>query len=320
MSVLLLSEADVERLLDMPTTIGVVEEAFRHLASGEAENTPRVRNKAAGVVLHSMSAAAEYLGYLGWKHYTTTKSGAKFLVGLHEQSSGDLVALIQADRLGQMRTGAVTGVATKYLAGKDADQVGIFGAGWQAESQLQAIATVRPIRRAVVYSRNADTRSHFADRMSAQLGIEVVAVDQRQQAVIDMPIVVTATTSKTPVFDGEWLASDTLVCAVGSNWLNKAEIDVTAVRRARLIVCDSIECCQREAGDFVPAIEKGLFDWSRAIELPQIVSGGSTVPTNGITIFKSVGMAIEDVAVAAKLIQFAREQNVGSTTDLFGKD
>jgi alanine dehydrogenase len=318
MSTLVLTESDVEQLLDMSTAIGVVEEAFRRLAMGEADNVPRARCKAPGMVLHSMSAAAGYLGFVGWKQYTTTKVGAKFVVGLHKQDNGQLVALIEANRLGQLRTGAVTGVAAKHLAPGNADRLGLFGTGWQAESQLRAVAAVRPIRRAFVYSRRSESRFAFAQRMSAELKIDVAPADDPQQAVVDMPIVITATTSKTPVFDGEWLEANALVCAMGSNWLNKAEIDVTTIRRAETIVCDSIECCQREAGDFVPAIEQGVFDWSRAIELAQVVSGKATVSSNnGIRIFKSVGMAIEDVAVGAELIELARDRNIGKSIELF---
>jgi ornithine cyclodeaminase/alanine dehydrogenase-like protein (mu-crystallin family) len=308
------SEADVERLLDMPAAIAVVEEAFRRLSVGEAENSPRVRVKAPGIVLHSMSAAAAYLGYVGWKQYTTTPSGAKFLVGLHRQSDGELVALIEANRLGQLRTGAVTGVAAAYLAAMEADRAGLFGTGWQAQSQLQAISIVRPLRRVLVYSRDADRRRRFADQMTGKLGIQVEPADDPQQCVRDMPLVVTATSSSQPVFAGQWLSDGCLVCAIGSNWLHKAEIDVATVRRAGRIVCDSIECCRREAGDFVAALEQGVFTWDQAIELASVVgeSRGQGPPTapariahSGITLFKSVGMAIEDVAVAARIVERA---------------
>ncbi len=147
MSVLLLRETDVEQLLDMSMTIDVMAEAFRQLAEGHAENVPRRRAQASGIVLHSMSAAAGYLGMLGWKQYTTTRSGARFHVGLYDQESGELIALIEADRLGQMRTGAVTGLAASLLASSDAQEVGLFGSGWQAESQLAAVATARPYAR-----------------------------------------------------------------------------------------------------------------------------------------------------------------------------
>lgn len=314
MSVLHLREADVERLLDMPTTIEVVEEAFRQLGAGNAHNVPRQRTHAPGIVLHSMSAAADYLGFVGWKQYTTTKSGAKFHVGVYDQSTGTLVAMIEADRLGQLRTGAVTGIAARLLANTNAEQVGLFGSGWQAESQLEAVASTCSIKKAFVYSRDAERRKAFAAKMSDHLAIEVIAVDQPRDAVASIPIVITATTSRLPVFDGEWLSEGTLVCAVGSNWKQKAEIDLAVARRSKLVVCDSVECCQHEAGDFNDAIAAGEFSWESAINLSDVLAGDAAGRTNAndIIVFKSVGMAIEDVAVGARLIELAKQSDTGS--------
>lgn len=312
MTAIYLTEADVDSLLTMPLALEVCEEAFRRLAAGEAENIPRARAQAPGIMLHSMSAAAGYLGLVGWKNYTTTRQAARFQVGLYD-TSGELVALIEADKLGQLRTGATTGVAVGYMADREAAELGLFGAGWQAESQLRAVATVRAIRVAYVYSRNQQKRESFAERMSSELQIEVRPVDRPQEAAEELPIVVTATTSREPVFDGNWLAEGALVCAVGSNWLNKAEIDATVVRRADNIVCDSIRACQIEAGDFVDAIEKGIFDWSRAVDLADVVAGKATGRNTreSIALFKSVGLAIEDIALAGKLLELARQRGIG---------
>lgn len=312
MAALYLTEADVTRLLNVELAIEVCAEAFRRLAAGEAENVPRSRAQAPGIILHSMSAAAGYLGLVGWKNYTTTRKRALFHLGLYD-STGALVALVEADRLGQLRTGAATGVAAGVMALPEATEVGLFGAGWQAQTQLEAIARVRAIQVAYVYSRNEQKRNDFASTMSAQLGIEVRAVDRPQEAAEDLPIVVTATTSREPVFDGAWLAEGTLVCAVGSNWLNKAEIDATVIRRADNIVCDSVKACQIEAGDFVDALEKGAFDWSRAVDLADVVTGRATARNTreSIALFKSVGLAIEDVALGGKLLELARAQGVG---------
>ena len=315
MSVLYLREADVEQLLDMPTTLEVVEEAFRQLAAGQSHNVPRHRARGKGIVLHSMSASADYLGLVGWKQYTTTSSGAKFLVGLYEQSTGSLAALIEADRLGQLRTGAATGIAARLLANPDADAVGLFGSGWQAEGQLAAVAATCLVKRVSVYSRDADRRRSFAAKMAEQLGLEVVPVAEPRQAVDSLPIVITATTSRAPVFNGEWLSAGTLVCAVGGNWKQKAEIDATTVSRSALVVCDSVECCEHEAGDFNEAIAAGQFSWESARDLADAVAGktaGRSSPDD-IIVFKSVGMAIEDVAVGAKLVELARQRDIGAT-------
>ncbi len=313
MSVLYLNESDVDQLLDMPAVIEVVEEAFRRLAAGEAHNVPRQRAKGDGIVLHSMSAAADYLGMVGWKCYTTTASGAKFHVGLYDRQSGDLIALIQADRLGQLRTGATTGVAAKWLALPDADRLGLLGSGWQAQSQLEAVHVVRPLKQASVYSRDASRRAEFADRMSKQLGIDVVPVEEPRQAVEGFPLVIAATNSRQPVLQGQWISPGAFVAAMGSNWLNKAEIDARVVQRANLIVCDDVECCRQEAGDFCDALEQGQFDWPQAVNLAEVVSkrsGGRQSPDD-VVLFKSVGMAMEDVALGHRLFELAQKNNVG---------
>lgn len=306
------TESDVTHLLDIRLAIETIEEAFRRLAAGEAMSVPRQRATAPGIVLHSMSAAAQYLGLVGWKCYTTTKQGARFLMGLYDAGSGELRALIEADRLGQLRTGAVTAVGAKSMALDDADQAGIFGAGHQAETQLAAVAAVRKLKRAVVFSRNEANRVAFARRMTAELALDVVPVERPQQAA-DLPIVITATTSRTPVFDGRWLREGTFVAAVGSNWPQRAEIDTTVIRRAENVVCDSIEACRHEAGDLIIASAQGAFDWSQATELADVVAGTSVGRSRreSITLFKSVGLAIEDVALGGMLLELARRSGVG---------
>jgi len=313
MTAIYLTEADVTQLLNISLAIDAVEEAFRRLAAGEASNVPRQRAQSPGIVLHSMSAAAPWLGLAGWKCYTTTRSGARFLVGLYDSETGALAALVEADRLGQLRTGAATAVAAEWMASLGAAEVGLFGTGHQAQTQLAAIVAARPIKHAYVYSRNEERRARFAERMSAELAIDITPVDRPQEAAEDLPIVITATKSAEPVFDGSWLAEGAFVAAVGSNWLSRAEIDVKTIRRADNIVCDSVAACRHEAGDFTEALEKGVFDWSRAVELSDVVAGraaGRSGPES-ITFFKSVGLAIEDVALGGKLLQLAREKGIG---------
>ncbi len=313
MAFLYLSEADVAQLIDMPAVIEVVEEAFRQWAAGKAMNVPRARAKASGIVLHSMSAAAEYLGLVGWKNYTTTKTGAQFLIGLYDAETGDLECLIEADQLGQLRTGAATAVAAQWMANMDATEVGLFGVGKQARTQLEAVSIARPIGRCFVYSRNQDRRERFAAEMSVKLGIDVKPVDRPQEAAKDLPIVVTATSSTSPVFDGNDLAEGTLVCAVGSNWPHRAEIDSNTVRRADNVVCDSVEACKIEAGDFAEALEKGVFDWRRAVNLADVVAGKAVGRSTkqSVTLFKSVGLALEDVAVGGRVLEIARTKGAG---------
>ncbi|HTN76710.1 MAG TPA: ornithine cyclodeaminase family protein [Pirellulaceae bacterium] len=313
MSVLYLREDEIASLVTMPEAIEAMRAAFVALAQGEAENVPRVRAQAPGVVLHSLSAAAGYLGLVGWKQYTTTRQGAKFLVGLHEATGGNLVALLEADHLGQLRTGAVSGLAMELLANPAAESLGLFGTGWQAESQLLAAIAARPIKKVLVYSRKEENRRDFATRMSERLGIDVEPVDDPRRASEYQPIVITATTSKEPVFDGKWLSPGTLVCAMGSNWLSKAEIDVATVEGAQLIVCDSVAACQAEAGDFIQPLAQGVFRWENAVELSAIVAGqhAGRRAANDRIVFKSVGLGIEDVALGAVVLTNAKQRGVG---------
>lgn len=307
------TEDDVRELLDMEIAIDVVEEAFRQLASGGATNVPRSRAHAQGIYLHTMSAAAEYLGYVGWKAYTTTKSGHQFHVGLYSMQTGELVALIDANYLGQLRTGAASGVATECMARPDAKVVGLFGTGLQARTQLKAVCSVRKIERVEVYSRHEERRQAFAAEMSEWCNTKVVPVHVPDQAAAEKDIVICATNSRTPLFDGRVLDEGTHLNVIGSNFLNKSEIDTTTIRRADVIACDSIAQCKQEAGDFVQALEEGATDWPLMKELSDIVTGRETgrPQPESITLFKSVGLAIEDVALAAKLLDLAKPAGLG---------
>lgn len=315
MTAVYLTEADVAGLVDMAAAIDAVEGAFRSLGQAQAHNVPRARASAPGIVLHSMSAAAEYLGLVGWKCYTTTRTGARFLVGVYDSNDGTLAALIEADRLGQLRTGAATAVAAEWMAEPGCTELGLIGAGRQAATQLAAIARVRPLKRAVVYSRNPDKRQEFCAWMAHDLGVAVEPVDRPQDAAAELPMVITATTSREPVLDGAWLAEGAFVAAIGGNWPNRAEIDTTTVRRAGVVVCDDVEACRREAGDFRDALEKGAFDWTQAVCLSDVVNGraaGRPRGREGVRLFKSVGLAIEDVALAAEVLRRARERGQGA--------
>lgn len=313
MPALFLTEDHVRELLDMPTAIEVVEELFRQCADGRAKNVPRARVTGGKMMLHTMSGVCEYLGIGGWKAYSTTRDKSRFLVGLYHLTTGEPVAFIEADTLGQLRTGAATGVATEFLARPDAKVVGLFGAGWQARSQLKAVCSVRRIERVEVYCRDAARRETFAAEMSEFCATRVVPAHTPDDAAAEKDIVICATTSKTPLFDGRVLDEGTHLNVIGSNFLTKAEVDVATIHRADRIVCDSLEQCRLEAGDFIPAIEAGVTDWSLMHELSDIVSGrqtGRALPEN-ITLFKSVGLAMEDVALGAKLLQLAEEAGLG---------
>jgi alanine dehydrogenase len=316
---LLLREKDVTELLDMEMAIAAVEEVLRDQAMGEATNRPRNRVTAPTSQMHFMAAGDKRLGVYGFKVYTASRKGARFLVMLYESETGDLLAMMEADKLGQMRTGAASGVATKYMARADADTVGIYGTGWQAESQLMAVCAVRNIKSVKAYSRSKERREAFAEKMTAQLGVEVTAVETPEEAARNQAILITITSGRDPVLKGEWIEKGAHINAAGSNFLSKAEIDVEAVRRASLIAVDSIEQSKLEAGDLLPAIDRGLIGWENIIELGQVVAGYSNSRTSDdeITLFKSNGIALEDISTALRVYNLAKERSIGETITLW---
>ncbi len=316
MPVLLLSEDDVRHVLTMELALEAVEEGLRKLALDEAHNIPRTRAQTDHAMLHVLSASAKSLGVMGFKAYSslTRKGvGVHFHVGLYDGRTGALLALIQADYLGQMRTGAASGVATQYMARPDATEVGLFGAGKQARTQLLAVCKVRKVNRVQVYSLHEESRRRFAVEMAPLVGTEVEPVPRPEMAAEDKDIIITATTSREPVLNGHWIAEGTHLNVVGSNFLGKAEIDAVAVRRCDSIVVDSKDQARQEAGDFVAALEEGSIHWADIHELGQVIVGRFTgrAHPQDVTLFKSLGIAIEDVAVAAKVYAKAQASGVG---------
>ena len=316
---LLLTEAHVTELLDMNTAIAAVEEVLRDQAEGQATNRPRSRVAMPTSQLHVMSAGDKRLGVTGVKVYTASRKGARFLVLLYDAESGDMLAMIEADRLGQMRTGAASGVATKYMARADADTVGIFGTGWQAESQLMAVCAVRQIKSITAYGRDAERREGFARKMTSMLRVEVTAAASAEETARGKSIVITATGAREPVLKGEWVDPGTHVNVAGSNFLSKAEVDVETIKRASIIAVDSIDDSKLEAGDLMPAIERGVITWESVTELGRIIAGRDRGRTSDddITLFKSNGIALEDVSTALRVYKLARERGLGEEIGLW---
>jgi len=313
----MLTEDDVRQVLTMDMALEAVEQGLRKMALDEVMNIPRSRAQTDHGMLHVMSAAAKTLGVMGYKSYTTSRKGSNFHLGLFDGKTGVLLSLMQADYLGQMRTGAASGVATQCMARPDASEVGLFGSGKQARTQLLAVCKVRKISRVQVYSPNEEHRREFATQMSSQCGVEVEPVPRPEMAAEDKDIIVTASSSREPVLNGDWIAEGTHINAVSSNFLGKAEIDAVAVRRCESIVVDSKDQARLEAGDFVQALEDGSIHWADVHELGQIIVGRYTgrAHPQDVTLFKSLGIAIEDVAVAAKVYAKAQAAGVGRQID-----
>lgn len=315
---LFLTEDEVAELLPMAAALEAVEAAFKAQGLGLAINESRRRVRTPRGMLHIMSGAILPSGLLGFKAYTTFRSGSKFIFMLYSADDGRLLAVMQADKLGQLRTGAASGVATRYLARPDASVLGVIGAGWQAESQVEAICQVRPINLVRVYSRTPERRSAFAARMAERLGVRVEAVESALEAVKDADIVVTITTSREPVLLGEWLRPGMHINAAGSNSLLRRELDDEAVRRADLVFVDSKDQARIESGDLLGPIERGLISWEAVYELGQVVAGlhPGRQSADQITLFESHGLAIWDVAAAGAVYGRAREKGIGREIDL----
>ena len=317
MPVLMLNEDDVRQLLTMDMALEAVEAVLRKHALEEATNIPRTRCQTDHAMLHVLSGSVKTLGVMGYKAYSTTRKGAHFHVGLFDGKTGDLKALIQADYLGQVRTGAASGDATQYMARPDAVEVGLFGSGKQARTQLIAVCRVRRINRVQVYSPNEERRRRFCIEIEKEVDCEVQPVPRPELAAQDKDIVITATSSREPVLLGEWLSEGTHLNAVGSNFFTKAEVDIVAVRRSEIIVVDSKDQARTEAGDFAQALEDGSIHWSDIHELGQVIVGRypGRAHAQDVTMFKSLGIALEDIAVAARVYDKAIAQGVGKMVD-----
>ena len=305
---LYLSESDVDGLISPAEMVDVIEACFRRMAAGAVENRPRYRLELDEGGLAVMAAADLELGYAGAKVYAAFRGGARFAVLLFRADSPELVAVVEADRLGQLRTGAASGVAARHLARAGAASLGVIGCGWQAETQVACIRAAAPsIERVVAYCRTEERLRAFCDGHGAEPG-----ESHRDPAECD--VVVTVTGSPDPVLRGEWLRPGALVCAVGANDLRRRELDNVALERASFVCCDSVEDARLESADLVEPVQNGVLDWLEVHELQEVVAGElrGRQADDDIVVFKSNGLAAWDVAAAVAAVERARERGVGS--------
>jgi ornithine cyclodeaminase/alanine dehydrogenase-like protein (mu-crystallin family) len=311
-----LTEDDVDRVLTMDACLEAVEAALAQWAEGRAANRPRARVAVPGAILHVLPAASSVLGRLAAKVYATTRGGNRFVVLLFDARTSDLLAIIDADRLGQIRTGAATGVATRRLARPDAGILGILGTGWQARAQVEAIARVRPLREVRAWGRDRGRLIDFCAEVAKLSRIAVQPAASAEAAVRGADIVVTATSSAWPLLKGAWIAPGAHLNAIGSNRPDRREVDDDAVGRADLIVVDSLEQARLEAGDLIMAAPvDGGPPLDRAVELADIVSGRhpGRQEARQVTLFKSLGLGLEDLAAASEAYDRALAAGLGRT-------
>ena len=308
-----LTENDVKQVLTVDMALAGVESAHRDLALGQAVDTPRQRSRLPQTVLHILQGALPAQGVLGYKAYTSNRSGNRFLVHLFDAVTGLHKAVIEADYLGMMRTGAASGVAARWLARPDATVAGVFGSGWQAEGHVRAICAALPLETVKVVGRKADKLQSFCARMSELTGRRIVPAADAEDAVRDADLVGTVTTAAQPLFDADWLKPGAHINGAGSNALIRQELSEATVRRCSLIAVDTVATALAEAGDLLPLLEKGRLHARQLVELGDIIVGRHAGRSDGgqLTLFESQGLAIQDLALALRVLEAAQAQGLG---------
>lgn len=323
---LVLNRKDVMSVLDMKSCMDVVENAFAELANGTADLPLRINIKPPDGLSLYMPAYLQEMGALACKVVTVYKNNPSRFnlptifgkVLLQNPETGDVICIMDGGYLTAVRTGAGSGVATKFLARKDKGQVvGIFGAGVQARTQLWAVTVARKISKSLVYDVSADAAHRFVTEMSEQLNIPVKKVDSPEK-ILEADILCAATSSPSPLFDGSKVKEGTHINGIGSHTPNARELDTTIIKRSKL-VGDSKEACFNEAGDIIIPLKEGAIDESHFhAELGEVITGRKSGRTDDaeITIFKSNGLAIQDAATAKLVYDKAVEAGVGVEVEI----
>ncbi|MEM2896492.1 MAG: ornithine cyclodeaminase family protein [Candidatus Bathyarchaeia archaeon] len=327
--VLIITKREIESVLSMKETIEIVEEAFKQFALRNAIMPLRTCvnvQQFDGLFLTMPAYIGGSMNSLGLKVVTVYKQNpVKYelptilaTIQLHDSKTGRLLALMDGTYITAMRTGAVVGVATKYLANKDAKVIGLFGAGVQGKSCILAVKEVRSIESVRVYDLVPSKAKSFCEEIHEKTGIEATPVDKPKELVRDSDIIITATTSKTPVFNGEWLEKGVHINAIGAHTPETRELDETTIKKSKVIV-DSKEAALKEAGDLIIPIKAGAISPDKIYaELGDLITGKKLgrKSKEEITVFKSVGLAIQDVSTAKLVYEKATKGNIGKTVEV----
>ena len=311
------TNAQVNECVSLADILPAIEGMMGNHGNGEAANLSRRRIATPGGYLAVMGGAIVHDGVFGVKTFTNTRNGYSFQVSLYDAESGELLLYTQANRLGQLRTGATTAIAVKHLANEGASKVGIVGTGNQAGDQLRAVSQVRELSEVKAFSRNADNRQAFATRMTEDLGIQVSAAPSNQDAVSDCDVVIAIAATQMPVVQGEWLSGGTTVIGAGPTLLRFREVDDNTLARADRRFVDSLEQAPLECGDISAAVDLGLVQWSQFQEIRHVVAG--TIPgrasSDEIVYCKLMGTGLADVAAAKVVWERAEQRDIGSVID-----
>ncbi len=321
---LLLTNKDVEQATDIKTQIHAIEEGLLEEAHATVDLPPRLNLTTTTGFFRVMPTVMRASGLMGYKvFHGSVQHGVRYLIAVYDEKDGNLLSLMDAAYLTAARTGATTGIATKYMAPPEAKTVGVLGSGLEARTNLQAVCAVRPIEAGWVFSPTPANRERFATRMSEQLGIRITAVETPEQAVKDVDTVVVATNT-TGVDDliayrGKWMETGGHVNSIGSTGLQLREVDPETFQRAQRIVVDSRVQMEGESGDLKAAMNAGMYDRAKVTELKEVVAGRSQGRSGSdeITLFKSVGTAIQDVAAGFAVYKEAVRQGLGQDVGEF---
>jgi ornithine cyclodeaminase/alanine dehydrogenase-like protein (mu-crystallin family) len=306
--VLHVSEEQVRQVLKMEDCVAVIEDLFRHEAAGKAESRPTARVQGLQV-----KVGADYgAGVYGFKAY----GNGGYLITIFDQEEG-LQGLVDAHWLTQMRTGAVSAVATKFMARPEATTMGIIGTGREARTQMEATRLIRPLSHVKAFSRTPETREAFAAEMRQKYELDVQAVSSPEECVRDVDIITTITNTRDPVLFGAWIQDGVHINSVGATGLQRREIDEEVVARAAIVVVEQMEAAHAENGELVYAAEQGKLDWSRVLELKDVVTGALIrQKPSDVSLFSSFGVGHEDVVVGALALRKAREAGLGTELNL----
>lgn len=310
---LYLDDEAIAAQLSSQDAFDCVEKAFRLLADGAATNAPRQRSRAGSVTLNVMWSMAPSEGVMGVKAYPVVgkgvSQGSVLTLLLYSTETGELLAILKADRLGQIRTGAATAVATKAMARADSTVLSVFGTGFQAETQVRALAHALPGLRSVrVVGRDVERRASFIDRMRNELDLEIRA-DEPESAARAADVIVTATGSADPVVIGDWIRPGTHVNAVGSNAPDKREVDRELLMKTGLILVDDRDVAELDCGDLIV----NGWDTTTVGTVGELLTGRilGRRDDDQITLFESHGIALQDVVCAALVFSRASERGLG---------
>ncbi|MES2206463.1 MAG: ornithine cyclodeaminase family protein [Pseudomonadota bacterium] len=316
-----LNEAQVKAYMSPSLVIDAVEKAFRALAKQRAINLPRDRLRLpTGVAQHILQGALLDEGVVGYKAYTSSRQGNYFNVFLSDAHTGALKAIVEANALGQWRTGAASAIATKCMLHTTPNIIGVIGAGWQAEGQIRFLNYCYPHAEFRVYSRNMNRCIDWCRTLSQELQISHLSARPTVDEVTrEADVIVTATTSSVPVINKTCLKENVHINAVGANALNRCEIPENVIRNAWCVV-DQRETAQKECGDLLSLTEKGFFTWQSLPELGEVLEGYKVKPNHPMqySVFESHGLGILDVAVAHAIIQIVESQSGHISTTRLG--